>query len=164
MEVNGPMTTSETTLSLEDRLDRIDSRNAINDLVAGYCEGTDRRDGELFASLWHDDAAYLIPGGRGDFYGADGIRKSQEVIAEAWKQTFHWTTNHTVKFSSRDRATGRSDCFALCQHNDGEKVSLVGCTYFDKYERRDGTWKFAERYVNRWFVSAGENIPLLAPF
>jgi len=158
------MTDQATTLSLEARLDQIESRTAINDLVAGYCEGVDRRDLDKFMSLWHEDAAYLIPGGRGDFYGTEGIRQSQEVIKAAWKQTFHWTTNHTVKFESPNRATGRSDCYAMCQHPDGERVSFVGCTYEDKYERRDGAWKFAERYVNRWFVSAGENIPLLAPF
>jgi len=158
------VTEPATKLSVEDRLDQLESRTAINDLVAGYCEGTDRRDGERFFALWHEDAAYLIPGGRGDFYGMEGIRRSQEVIAAAWKQTFHWTTNHTVKFETADRATGRSDCFAICQHMDGEKISLVGCTYLDKYERRDGVWKFAERYVNRWFVSAGEEVALLAPF
>jgi gamma-hexachlorocyclohexane dehydrochlorinase len=158
------MNDQATAVSLESRLDQIESRTAINDLVAGYCEGVDRRDLAKFVSLWHDDAAYLIPGGRGDFYGLDGIKRSQEVIAAAWKQTFHWTTNHTVEFESADKATGRSDCFAMCQHPDGEKVSMVGCTYLDKYERRVGTWKFAERYVNRWFVSAGEDIALLAPF
>lgn len=153
-----------TERSLEARIDEIESRTAISALVAGYCEGVDRKNVERFAGLWHDDAAYLIPGGRGDFYGTDGIRESQAVIAKAWKQTYHWTTNATVEFQTADRATGRSDCFALCQHHDGEKVSLVGCTYLDKYERRDGVWKFAERLVNRWFVSAGENIALLPPF
>jgi ketosteroid isomerase-like protein len=153
-----------TDRSIEARLDELESRNAINSLVAGYCEGVDRKDLERFQGLWHDDAAYLIPGGRGDFYGSEGIRESQAVIAKAWKQTYHWTTNHTVEFLDPDHATGRSDCFALCQHQDGEKVSLVGCTYMDKYERRSGVWKFAERYVNRWFVSAGEQIALLPPF
>jgi ketosteroid isomerase-like protein len=153
-----------TDRSIESRIDEIESRVAISALVAGYCEGVDRKNSERFEGLWHEDAAYLIPGGRGNFYGAAGIRESQAVIAKAWKQTYHWTTNHTAEFQDPDHATGRSDCYAMCQHHDGEKVSLVGCTYLDKYERRDGVWKFAERYVNRYFVSAGENIPLLAPF
>lgn len=158
------MTDQQTQLSLEERLDRIESRTAISALVAGYCEGVDRKDNERFFGLWHDDAAYLIPGGRGNFYGAEGIRQSQQVIAQAWKQTYHWTTNHTITFETSDRATGRSDVFAICQHHDGTKVSLVGGTYVDTYERRIGDWKFAERLVNRWFVSAGEEIALVAPF
>ncbi|ODU07399.1 MAG: hypothetical protein ABS81_01180 [Pseudonocardia sp. SCN 72-86] len=155
--------TNENQGSLEERIDRIESRTAVAELVAGYCEGVDRQDLDRFMGLWHEDASYLIPGGRGDFHGTDGIRASQEVIAKAWKETYHWTTNHTVAFETRDRATGRSDAFAICTHHSGE-ISLVGATYNDVYERRDGVWKFASRTVNRWFVSAATDIPLLPPF
>jgi hypothetical protein len=110
-----------TDRSIETRIDELESRLAIGALVAGYRHGVDRKDGERFGELRHEAAAYLLPGGRGDFYGTEGIRESQVVIGKA-------------------------------------------CTYFDKYERRDGVWKFAERLVSRWFVSAGENIALLPPF
>ncbi|GAA3237973.1 hypothetical protein GCM10017691_37610 [Pseudonocardia petroleophila] len=149
--------------SIEDRLDEFESRTAISELVAGYCEGVDRQDLDRFMGLWHDDAAYLIPGGRGDFHGTDGIRTSQEVIGKAWKETYHWTTNHTVRFESRDRAIGRSDVFAICTHHSGQ-VSLVGGTYDDVYERRAGEWRFSTRTVTRWFVSAPVDIDLLPPF
>jgi 3-phenylpropionate/cinnamic acid dioxygenase small subunit len=155
--------TVTTGKSLEDRLDEIESRTSIAALVAGYCEGTDRRDLDLFLSLWHDDAEYLIPGGRGDFSGIDRIRESQTVIARAWKETYHWTTNHTISFESADRANGRSDCYAMCVREDGQ-VCHVGCTYFDDYERRAGVWKFAKRLVNRWFVSEPVDIKLLPPY
>jgi gamma-hexachlorocyclohexane dehydrochlorinase len=148
--------------SLEERMDEIESRTAISELVAGYCRGTDRRDLDFFLRLWHDDAAYLIPGGRGNFHGLEGIRSSQEVIAKAWKETYHWTTNLTISFTTADRATGRSDVYAMCTHHSGQ-VSFVGGTYDDVYERRDGAWKYSERLVTRWFVSAGADIPLLPP-
>jgi ketosteroid isomerase-like protein len=149
--------------ALAARLDQIESRTAIAELVAGYCEGVDRQNLEVFMGLWHDDAAYLIPGGRGDFVGLDRIRESQEVIAKAWKETYHWTTNLTVRFESVDRAVGRSDVYAMCTRHDGP-VCFVGGTYNDVYERRTGVWKFTERVVNRWFVSAPTDIPLLPPF
>lgn len=152
-----------TTRTIEDRLDEIESRTAFSALVAGYCEGVDHGNLELFLSLWHEDASYLIPGGRGDFVGIEGIRRSQEVIGKAWASTKHWTTNHTVEFVSSDVATGRSDAFAICEHHDG-KVSFVSATYVDRYERRDGTWRIAERLVKRWFVSEGQDITLLEPF
>jgi ketosteroid isomerase-like protein len=157
------MTATTQTRSLEERLDEMESRAAITDLIAGYCEGVDRRDLDRFMSLWHDDAEYLIPGGRGDFYGTDGIRKSQEVIGAVWKETYHWTTNHTVSFESPDRATGRSDAFAMCVKPEGQ-VCYVGCTYHDVYERRGGSWKFSRRLVERYFVSAPVDIQLLPPF
>jgi len=149
--------------SLEQRIDEIESRFAIAALVAGYCEGVDRQNLDRFMSLWHDDAEYLIPGGRGDFRGTEGIRASQEVIAKAWKETYHWTTNHTISFETKDRAHGRSDVYAMCTHQDGQ-VSFVGGTYEDVYERRDGEWKYVRRLVNRHFVSAAVDIKLLPPF
>ncbi|MDQ7907467.1 nuclear transport factor 2 family protein [Phytohabitans sp. ZYX-F-186] len=152
-----------TQRSIEARLDEVESRTAIAALVAGYCEGVDHANVELFLRLWHEDASYLIPGGRGDFVGIDRIRESQDVIGRAWASTKHWTTNHTVTFDDPDRATGRSDAFAICEHHDG-RVSLVSATYDDQYERRDGTWRFAKRLVTRWFVSDGQDIKLLEPF
>lgn len=148
----------------EDRLAEIESRVEIGALAANYCHGVDQREPELFIELWHADAAYEIPGGRGDFYNTDGIRESLVVIGNAWKSTKHWTTNHVITFEDADVASGRSDCFAICEHHDG-KVSLVSATYDDEYQRRDdGVWRFAKRRVTRWFVSAGEDIALLPAF
>jgi ketosteroid isomerase-like protein len=152
-----------TTRSLEERLDEVESRAAIADLIAGYCEGVDRRDLERFLGIWHDDAEYLIPGGRGDFVGKDEIRRSQEVIGGVWKSTYHWTTNHTASFETSDRATGRSDAFAMCVHQD-DRVSWVACSYHDVYERRAGSWKLARRLVERYFVSAPQDVELRPPY
>lgn len=149
--------------TIEARLDELESRAAISELVGAYCEGVDRRDIGRFLPLWHEDASSLIPGGRGDFHGLDAISQSQAVIAKAWKQTCHWTTNHVITFETSDRALGRSDVFAMCEHLDG-KVSFVAGTYEDVYERRDSVWKFSSRTVNRHFVSEGVDIKLLPPF
>lgn len=152
-----------TARTIEERLDELESRAAIAELVAGYCEGVDRKDGDRFLALWHDDAAYLIPGGRGDFYGHDGIRQSLVVIGAAWSRTWHWTTNHTIAFQDADHATGRSDVFALCEKHEGGGTCLVSATYEDVYERRDGRWGFTRRLTNRWFVSPPQDIPLPPP-
>jgi len=149
--------------SLEARLDEIESRTAISALVAGYCQGVDQKDVDLFLDLWHEDAEYLIPGGRGNFYGKDGIRESLVVIGRAWARTWHWTTNHTVSFASADQATGRSDVFAICERHDDAHICLVAATYDDLYERRDGRWRIVRRTVTRWFVSTPQDIPLPPP-
>jgi hypothetical protein len=158
------MSTESLTKTLEARIDELESRAQIGALAAGYCRGVDQRDDEFFIALWHPDASYLIPGGRGDFHNTDGIRQSLVVIGKAWRSTKHWTTNHVIEFTSEDVATGRSDCFAVCEHHDG-KVSFVSATYDDVYERReDGAWRFAKRLVTRWWVTPGEDITLAAPF
>lgn len=158
------MTIESPSRTLEQRIDEIESRSHIGDLAAGYCRGVDQQETDLFLALWHPDASYLIPGGRGDFHHTEGIRQSLVVIGKAWKSTKHWTTNHVIEFTGPDAAKGRSDCFAMCEHHDG-KVSFVSATYDDVYERReDGAWRIAERLVTRWWVSPGEDIKLTAPF
>jgi ketosteroid isomerase-like protein len=149
-------------LSLESRVDRIESRTRIAELVAGYCEGVDRKDLAKFTSLWHDDADYLIGAGRGDFHGLDEIARFPDVAAKAWLETYHWTTNHVVTFSADDRATGRSDCLAMGKHHSGQ-VSFISATYLDVYQRRGADWRFSRREVKRWFVSGPVDIELLAP-
>ncbi len=158
------MGTSTAARTLEQRLDEFDSRVEIGALVANYCRGVDQRETELFLGLWHPDAEYLVPGGRGEFRGLEEIRRFPDVVDKAWKSTKHWTTNHVIVFEGEERATGRSDCYAMCEHHDG-KVSLVAATYDDRYERReDGVWRFAHRLVTRWFVSEGQDIALLPAF
>ena len=149
--------------SLEARVDELESRAAIADLIAGYCEGVDHRDMDRFMGLWHEDSQLSIDGGRGDFQGTDRLRESQAGVAKAWARTWHWTSNHTATFQDADHATGRSDVFAVCEHHNDGGTCLVGGTYFDSYERRNGEWKFAKRAINRWFVTPAQDIPLPPP-
>jgi uncharacterized protein (TIGR02246 family) len=151
-----------TTSSMEERIDRLESRVEISALVARYCYGVDRRDADIFLSIWHEDAEYLVGAGRGDFFGRDDIARFLEVVAGVWRETYHWTTNHTVTFSDADSASGVSEAFAMCGDHEG-KVSFVAARYADEYSRREGTWKLLRREVHRWFVSPGQDIPLLPP-
>ena len=148
--------------TLESRIAELESRTQISDLIADYCRGVDRKNLDVFTSLWHPDAEYLVGTGRGDFHGLDEIRRFPDVAAQAWRETYHWTTNHVVRFEGEDAARGTSDCLAMCTHHDG-RMSYVSATYTDVYERREGQWKFARRQVTRWFVSSPVDIELLPP-
>lgn len=148
--------------TVEERLDEIESRTAISHLIARYCEGVDRKDLDLFGSIWHADADYLIGAGRGDFHGIDEILTFPSVAANAWEQTQHWTTNSVVEFASPGEATGRSDCIAICEKVGGG-ACIVNATYVDSYSQRDGVWKLSKRQVLRWFVSSPIDVTLLPP-
>jgi ketosteroid isomerase-like protein len=137
--------TDSSQRSTEDRLDEIESRFAIADLVARYGQGVDTPDIEVFMSVWHDDAESLLPDGK-QLRGSAAIRASRNPDGRVWKQSCHWLTNHTVRFESKDRAIGRADGFALTEDWDGW-VSFGGGTYDDVYERREGQWKFVRREI-----------------
>jgi ketosteroid isomerase-like protein len=146
-----------------DRLDHVESRWALEDLVANYCHGVDKRDIDLFMSIWHEDALWKIGPPFGDFDGAGGIRHAlEDVIWPAWRETHHWTTNLTVAFESPDVATGV--CDVNCNGATPDDVmQVVSATYTDRFERRDGRWAIAERVVEIHYFSGVPGVDLAPP-
>jgi uncharacterized protein (TIGR02246 family) len=144
--------------SPEDRLDEIESRFAIADLMARYSEGTDTQDVEAFMSVWHDDAEFFPPDGQ-QLRGSAAIRASRDPDGRVWKQSNHCPANHTVRFESKDRAVGRAYISVVCEDWDG-RVSFAGGTYDDVYERREGEWKFLRRVVEIRYLTKPTDIRL----
>jgi ketosteroid isomerase-like protein len=139
------MTTTAT--SLEERIDRQESRDTINDLVANYNRGVDSRDADLFMSLWHEDATYDVTGPFDAYAGLEGIRRGAQDIWDALAETHHWTTNVVLEFEDSDHVSGRSDVGCELIDNAGVFV-LVAASYRDRFERREGVWKFTQRDVD----------------
>ena len=129
------------------RLDEIESRNSMRDLVSNYCHGFDRRDWDCFISIWHEDAVWDIGPLFGSFHGHEGIRKAvYEILYPVWRESHHLTTNLFITFTDDDHAEGISnvDCMGA---NPEDEVQMVGATYTDQFERRQGVWKIAHRAV-----------------
>lgn len=144
------MTPHEETGDLARRLDMIESRIQIGELAAGYCEGLDGQDFNRFIAIWHEDATYIGPGDRGAFHGAAEFKDYLQTVARSWAATHHWGSNHTIRFVSPDRATGRSDAFAVCVAHSGEPC-LISATYHDAYRRDADVWTIERRAVEqRW--------------
>ncbi len=129
-------------MSFELRLDRIESRGAILDLVAAYCHGADGRDEQLFCSVWHDDAVWQAAPHR--FVGLDEIVAAVARQWDAFTSMHHSTSNSVVQFVSDDEASGRHDVLTLTVFHDGRTLLSTG-QYLDRYTRRNGRWAFAER-------------------
>ena len=136
-----------THLSLEERLDRQESRAEIDALGANYCRGCDGRDAKVFMSIWHEDASYDVGGPFSAYQGHEQIRVGLQEIWDALAETHHWPANATVEFEASDRASGRSDVGFELVDNDGRFV-VGAASYDDRFERRDGVWKIAHRKVD----------------
>jgi uncharacterized protein (TIGR02246 family) len=130
------------TLSVEQRLDQVESRQAIREVMAGYAFGCDRHDAERFMGIWHDDAVWNVGGDFGDAQGSEEIRKVLEGIWASSPETHHWITDVTVRFTGEDSAEG--DAHTICYVRNSEGAELfVSCDYDNAYERRDGAWRFS---------------------
>ena len=149
--------------SVEERLDQLESRFAMLDLVSDYCIGFDKRDWDRFLAIWWEDCVWEIGPPFGDFAGHEGIARAvKEILWPAWLKSTHFTTNLRVTFDGKDAADGMCDVDCIGTTADGQ-AQTVAATYTDRFERRSGVWKIARRKVTMHHFSPLTGITLNAP-
>lgn len=157
-------TDAATIEALTAKVDALESRSAIRDLVSDYCHGFDKRDFARFLAIWWEDCRWEIGPPFGAFEHHDGIRTAvHEVLWPAWSHTLHLTTNLRVEFTDRDHATGVSDVQCMGSLAGETTCTVVGASYFDDYERRDGTWRIKHRRVRIHYFNPIPGAELSAP-
>ncbi len=158
------MSDKELIESLLKRVDELESRSALRDLVSDYCIGFDNRDMDRFMAIWHDDAVWEIGAPFGTFTGAKAIKAAvDEILHPFWRETHHLTTNLNVKFSDADHATGICNVDCMGAAVEGDAVQMVGATYRDDFERRDGVWKITKRNVTLHYFNPIPDVEMSAP-
>lgn len=151
------------TDALLQRIDRIESRQAMHDLVSDYCHGFDKRDFDRFLAIWWDDCVWEIGPPFGDFSGHAGINRAvKDILWPAWLQSTHFTTNLRIEFADNDHASSVCDVDCIGTTSDGQ-AQTVAATYTDAFERRAGVWKIARRHVKMHHFSPLVGITLEAP-
>ena len=136
--------------ALEARLDALESRLAIDALIAGYAEAFDNQDEKLLGSLWHEDSRLLL----GDFGNSDGRDTILASARRNWKRMphmHHWMANAIVVVNG-DEATGTVAADCLFFDVEQGPVQVSG-QYRDSYSRRDGRWAFVQREFDLHFVT-----------
>ena len=128
-------------MTLEQRVQRLEDRAALEELVAAYCRGADTEDADLFSSVWHKDAIWDV--GTHVFHGRKEIMTAVARQWDAFPSMHHWTTNSRY-FIAGDRASADHDVAALTALGDASSVLSAG-HYRDEFERRDGNWKLTKR-------------------
>lgn len=148
---------------LEDRIDRLESRFAMLDLVSDYCHGFDKRDWDRFLGIWWEDCVWEVGPPFGDFRGHEGIQHAiYDILWPAWLKSTHFTTNLRVTFGGPDSAEGLCDVDCIGTTSD-QQAQTVSATYADQFERRGGVWKIARRKVTMHHFSPLTGIVLSPP-
>lgn len=121
-------------------------KQAITELVHAYCNAADRHDHEKMRTLYHPDAR--------DDHGSFFQGLAMEFIdrlpqIQAPMEILHH--NVTTLNIALDGDYAEGEVYVLAFHKvrtDEEPIDLlIGGRYFDKYEKREGRWKFSPRAV-----------------
>ncbi|MBN9061850.1 MAG: hypothetical protein BGP06_20180 [Rhizobiales bacterium 65-9] len=120
------------------------ARDCLWRLVNAYSRACDRRDFALLRSLYHDDAREE----HGDMFAgsADDYVVWVEKALANWSATAHYVAN--ALFEVRG-ALAEGEIYKLNYHRalDGREEIITGSRSLDRYERRDGEWRFCGRCV-----------------
>lgn len=121
-------------------------KQEIHEVLMRYCRGIDRCDEELLRGVYHPDAADnhgLFVGKAADFipWALKGLERDLN--------TKHYVTNELIELHG-DIAYVESYVLAV-HHRVAKEGGLVGLViagrYIDRFERRGGVWKIADRKV-----------------
>lgn len=132
---------------LEEQLQALLDKQAIMELINTYCNAADRHDNEKFRQLYHEDAI----DDHGSFFkglAMDFMEKLPDIQA-SMEILHHNVTTVNIKL---DGERGEGEVYIIAFHRirteEGPIDLLIGGRYFDRYEKRDGIWKFSYRAVD----------------
>ncbi len=121
-------------------------KQEIHEVLMRYCRGIDRCDAELLRSVYHSDAT----DNHGLFVGkaADFIPWALKGLARDLN-TKHYICNELIELAGD---VAHVESYLLAVHHrmakEGGLVDLVMAgRYVDRFERRAGQWKIADRKV-----------------
>lgn len=118
------------------------AREALRHLVFAYGHAIDRRDYALLHTLYHDDATddhrpyYTGP--------AAGYIAALPQIMAAWRATSHVMLS-CLALIDGNHAEAEVTARAWHLTADGTRQFIAWGRYADRYDRRDGLWRFSHR-------------------
>ena len=125
----------------------------LNRLAYRYAAAVDALDEAAFLDVFHPDARLHVyhPEAEEPFVAFDGHGQIASVLPrmrEMYRRTAHLMTNHLVDLDG-DRGGGTLLCTARHLKKDREDVNVlvVVIRYVDRYERRAGSWRIADRQI-----------------
>jgi ketosteroid isomerase-like protein len=136
-------------LSVTERLDRLEVRAAIEDLVTHYGMVIDNRDMEGVAQLFCEDGRFGHQDQPG-VVGRDAIKVFYRERLSGQEYSYHFSHNQLVDYAGGDIATGVVNAHAEMGFQ-GE-VLVAAMRYHDDYRRDGGLWRFARRRLSFFYL------------
>lgn len=131
---------------IADRLDRVESQLAIQQLPVRYAMAVDGRDLDAWVGLFEPEVDMGRYG-----RGRDVLRSFIEPQVRQFYRSVHQIVGHRVDFVDTDRAKGAVYCRA--EHEVDDRWIVMAICYFDEYVRVDDDWFFGRRREQHWYAA-----------
>jgi uncharacterized protein (TIGR02246 family) len=139
---------AQDAASLAARIDVVESREAIRQLIIGYGEALDSRDFTAFAALFAEDDGTWV-GGFGSATGREAIFELMDgtighADPPAQPASHHIFANVRIEVDG-DTAAGRTRWIFVVPSAEGDPRWQFLGHYEDRFVRRGGRWYFLRR-------------------
>ena len=134
-----------------ERLERLESKQEIRDLVSKYAEACDQQDLKYLEGLFTIDAEFDSPNGMLKSKGRQNILDMYLEVFKSRGPSFHWTHDVRVEMNSEDKDIASGVVYSHAETTRDGVVSLAAMRYDDKYAKEDGIWKFSKRGINFFY-------------
>lgn len=142
---------------MDPRLEALVDKQEIEEVVLRYCRGIDRRDFALVRSCYHPDARDH----HGSFSGTvDEYLDWVAGLTARYRFTMHLVGNVFVELGDDGRAACETYGVSIHRSDDPRPFMnlATGFRYLDRFERRDGEWRIAERTaIGEWSLRLPED-------
>jgi len=138
------------SLSVQERLQRMEDIEAIRELLVAYGRSFDKRDFATYASLFAKDGVWVGgAGGVQSYEGPDAIRAMVEkgYPPTVFPGSYHIMSNFAIELTGADTAKAWSRWTFVVPGVHQEPVIFRGGYYEDELVREGGRWKFKRRVV-----------------
>ena len=118
--------------------EQLADRQAIVAVIDRYATSLDAKDYARFRTCFSDDAVVHY----GEALGPDEAAAYAEGVLSQYAHTQHLLGNYEITLDG-DRAAART--YVQASHVSAEgTIWVLGGTYIDRFERREGEWKIVE--------------------
>lgn len=139
------MSTSSPTL--EDRLRRLEDKQALHDLAHLYGFVMDERDLEGLSSLFAEGARLGSEDGVFDAQGLETIAKAYQERYDVLGATHHFVHSALSRFDESDPDVAYGLVSGHAEVVRQGETMVVALRYHDVYRRTPGGWRIAERVM-----------------
>jgi ketosteroid isomerase-like protein len=143
-------------MELQERIERLESRESIRTLVADYSMAVDDRDVDTIGTLFAENGIFGHADGSAVMHGRQAIVDFYNGRLGDMGPTYHYPHSHKITFTDADTAEGI--VLAHAELSQEGKTYYTGLRYYDKYQQQDSKWIFEERLLKFLFFMPMEEL------